>query len=128
LSARLKQKKQNRRRAEVFLLQLLPRLAGMRSAIAAAMFGVFAVVSMYLSAEGLVRRLASHDASALIAQSASTAVVPRGFVTGLPRGFVSITPAGESDGPASEALEKAAAPGPWVCRLSLLIDSDCLFD
>ena len=116
-----KQKKQNAPCAEVFLPQLLNRLAGMRSAIAAAMFGVFAAMSMYLSVGGLVRHLNSPDAAAAIAQSGSTAPAVRSLLR--------ITPSG-GDTRAGDLREKAAEPatGPRVCRLALLIDSDCLFD
>ena len=78
------------------------------------MFGVFAAMSMYLSAEGVVRRLAAADAAAAIAQSGPT----EGR-----HGFVRIPPATQDDAAAAETAGR-----PRVCRLSLLIDSDCLFD
>ena len=89
------------------------------------MFGVFAAMSMYLSVGGLVRHLNSPDAAAAIAQSAQT-----GSAAPAARALVRISPASGSDVRSSDAPEKTAEPAasPRVCKLALLIDSDCLFD
>jgi len=89
------------------------------------MFGVFAAMSMYLSVGGLVRHLNSPDAAAAIAQSAQP-----GSAAPVARALVRISPASGSDVRSSDAPEMAAEPAasPRVCKLALLLDSDCLFD